>query len=258
MWGLLLRLPATTPHVQAVRQRAQQLFLSGVTHSVPQIAESFLGSHGSGALAVENLQAIATFVHGAGEKHPALEMALVRMEATHITRAVKAGNVELIQATLNLGPVDRDMGGETHRSWIRQWAQAARENIATETMASTLDALLKAGVDINAADSEGSTALDWLLDGRKILAQDSYRMGARIGKPLHLDSSEATNLAFEASAPVAGLLLERGARWNHLDIAQLHPHAVAILEGHPVVRRARLATQVDTHIDRPSLGKHSL
>lgn len=256
-WSLLLGLPAATPQVQAIRDRAQQLFLAGVSRTTDGVTEAFLGTHGSGGWAVQNLQAIARFVHNAPGKHLTLDKALTRMEATHITRAVQAGSGELIRATLALGDPGRVMGGEAHGSWLRQWAQAARNN-PPEPAVATLDALLGAGVDINTVDNEGLTALDWVLDGSKILDHDGKRLGARVGRPIHLDGDEALNVAFENSAPVAGWLLERGARWEHLDSTILHAHARAILDGHPVVRRARLGEQANTGLDRPGLGRRGL
>lgn len=258
LWGTLLGLPAATPQVETVRERAQQLFLAGVTRTTQQVAASFLGAHGSGQRAVENLQAIARFVQNASDTYTTLSEALERTEAIHITRAVLLGNVALIQATLGLADVNRIMGGETHGSWLRQWAQAARNLGQQEKALDCLDALLGAGVDINATDSEGLTTLEWLLDGQRILAHDSMRMGARIGKTIHLDSAEALNVAFENSAPVAEALLDRGARWEHLDGAKLHPHAAAILASHPAVRRARLGEQAKTGHDRPGPGKRGL
>lgn len=246
-WSKLLVLPAMTPQVERVKQTAQQLFLEGVSGPKDALMlGAFLGKHGSGKHAKENWQAIAQLAERLGDTRPDIQAALRRNEAVHIARAVQSGDDRLIAVVIGDQP-GRVMGGVPHGSFMLQWTMGARRATTPDRAEHTLLALLKAGVSIDAPDQDGRSALEWLLDPISVLAQDTYLAGLRAGKTMMaasmIHSSEAQSAALERSAPVVAMLLSHGARWEHL--TDLDPRAQALLDAHPVVRRAGLMVQVD-------------
>lgn len=245
-WSKLLVLPAMTPEVERVKQTAQQLFLEGVSAKSSGMVGAFLGKHGSGKHAIENWQAITQLVVRLGNTRPDLVEALRRNEAVHISRAVQAGNDRLITTVIGLSDPGRVMGGEAHGSFMLQWAMGARRATTPDRAEHTLLALLKAGVNIDAPDQDGRSALEWLLDPISVLAQDTYLAGLRLGQTTiaakAVNIPEAQDAALERSEPTISMLLNHGARWEHL--VDLDPRARALLHAHPVVRRAGLMAQI--------------
>ena len=242
-WGRLLTVPATTPALAAQVQAAQQRFLSWVCggQDPTPIVDSLFGKVGSGRRAALNLDALARFSREDGRKWAGVANSLARNEVLHLRRAIQAGNLELLEAVLNLGPVPRDLAGD-EPSWVRVWANEVRvlpvagPGIAAAEQA--LDQLLDRGVDIDQAGGDGRSTLAFLLDTQATLAEDSRRTGQQLGLTVTFSEAEAALASLGRSVWPAERLIERGARWHTLQ--GLTPAAQHVIDTQPAVRRERL------------------